>query len=322
MNSFGRILKVTLYGTSHNTEIGIVIDGCPAGIGINPKDFENDLARRSPKTLGTTSRIEEDTPIIKSGVYNGYTNGSPLVISFLNKNINTSDYNFEGFYRPGHADLTSYIKYNGYNDPNGGGQSSGRMTLPIVAAGVVAKKIINNIVIQGELLTTTGPNNIEDEIKKAYNENNSIGGIVICNVSGVPIGLGEPFFDSIESLISHAIFSIPGAKAIEFGEGIKSSQMKGSEFNDMYINKEGKTHTNNNGGINGGISNGNDIYFKVYFKPTPSIGKSQTTLNFVSNDMQNFEIKGRHDVCYAIRTPVIVEALTALVIADLFLLSK
>lgn len=316
MNSFGRIFKLTIYGTSHNPEIGLVIDGCPVGLGISENDFYEDILRRTTGAQGTSSRLEEDNVHIKSGVFNGYTDGTPMVICFYNNNIKSSDYDFDGFFRPGHADFTANIKYKSFNNPFGGGQFSGRMTLPLVSAGVIAKKIISKISINANLIH----NNILDEILKL--EKDSIGGIVQCNVSELPIGLGEPFFDGLESLISHAIFSIPGVKAIEFGEGIKSAYMRGSEYNDTYIGINGQTHTNNSGGINGGISNGNELYFRVFFRPAASIAKSQETLNFKTGKIQNFELKGRHDACYVIRTPVIVEAMTAIVLADLLLLSK
>jgi chorismate synthase len=322
MNSFGRLFRITLYGTSHNNETGIIIDGCPAGIEISESDFENDIKRRLPDKSGTTSRKEKDYPIIKSGIFNGYTNGTPLVISFYNNNNNPEEYNFDGFYRPGHADFVSHVKYKGFNDPFGGGQSSGRMTLPVVAAGVVAKKITENIQISSKLISVNGSDKISEEINKAHSEGDTVGGVVECKISNLPIGLGEPFFDSVEALLSHAMFSIPGAKAIEFGEGIKSAASKGSNFNDVFVSIDGKTKTNNNGGINGGITNGNELYFKLYLKPASSIKKPQKTLNFNTGKMQNLEIKGRHDTCYALRTPVIVEALAAVVIADLLLVAR
>jgi len=321
MNSFGRILKVSIYGESHGHEIGIIIDGCPAGIQLEESDFLADISRRSSGEIGTTSRTESDLPYIKSGVYRSYTNGAPILISFLNENIDSSEYKFSEFFRPGHADFTAFKKYRGYNDPNGGGHFSGRLTLPIVAAGVIAKKLISEIKISAELISVGGSKEIYTLVQNAVTENDSIGGVVECRIPNLPVGLGEPFFDSLESLISHAMFSIPGAKAIEFGEGIKSAASKGSEFNDVYINNSGQTATNNNGGINGGISNGNEIIFRVFFKPAASIALTQNTFNFNTQKIDTLQIRGRHDACYALRTPVIVEALAALVIADLKLIS-
>ena len=317
MNSFGRIFRLSIYGESHGPEVGVLIDGCPVGIRVSEDDFIGDIYRRAAGEKGSTTRIESDNPIIKSGIFNGYTDGSPILISFENRNENSSDYDFDGFFRPGHADFTANRKYKGYNNPNGGGHFSGRLTLPIVAAGVVAKKILEKYKIEAKLLKVGGNINIEAEIEKAIQENDSVGGVVECRISNVQISLGEPFFDSIESLISHAVYAIPGVKAIEFGEGIKSASMRGSEFNDSIINALGTTETNNAGGINGGISNGNDIYFKVFFKPTSSIGKTQNTFNFNTDKIEPFKVKGRHDVCYALRTPVIVEAIAAIVLADL-----
>ncbi|MDR2009074.1 MAG: chorismate synthase [Bacteroidales bacterium] len=321
MNTFGRIFRISIYGTSHNSELGILIDGCPPGMEISIEEFSEEILRRSSGQQGTTPRQEDDIPFIKSGIYNGRTNGTPLLISFKNNNFKSADYEFGGFCRPGHADFAAAAKYKNFNDPNGGGQFSGRMTLPLVAAGVIAKKIIPDVEIKAEIYSIGNTRNINHEIEDAKKQLDSLGGIVQCNISGINPGLGEPFFDSVESLISHAVFSIPGVKAIEFGEGIRSASMRGSVFNDVFIDKSGKTGTNNSGGINGGITNGNDIYFRVYFRPASSIGKRQKTLNFETGEIQDFELKGRHDTCYVLRTPVIVEAVAAIVLADLTLLS-
>ncbi len=319
MNSFGRILKISIYGESHGPEIGFILDGCPPGISLSETDFKEDVKRRSPGEIGTTSRIESDLPIIKSGIYNGFTTGNPIAISFSNNNTISKDYSFDGFYRPGHADFTANAKSAGFNNPLGSGHFSGRLTLPLVAAGVIAKKIISQIDINAKLIEAGGSKDIKTAIGNAVKSGDSIGGIIECRASGLPVGLGEPFFDSVESLISHAAFSIPGLKVIEFGEGILSAKSKGSEFNDIFIDKSGTTKTNNSGGINGGLSNSNEVYFRLYFKPSSSIPKVQNTLNFKSGKIEDFEITGRHDSCYAIRVPVVIEAITALVLADLFL---
>jgi chorismate synthase len=316
MNTFGNSFRVTLYGESHGAKIGIVIDGCPAGIAFSPADILPDIERRRTGGFGGSSRTESDIPEIESGIYNGYTTGAPILISFNNKDVRSEDYQFDGFFRPGHADYAANRKYNGFNNPLGGGQFSGRMTLPIVAAGSLAKKII-----PGVLISASTNSDCLANAQKAMPDDSS-GGIVECRINGLPAGIGEPFFDSMESMLAHAMFSIPGAKAIEFGNGIASASMLGSEYNDCIVSQDGRTATNNCGGINGGISNGNEIIFRTYFHPTPSIAKKQKTYNFITMQMQDFEIHGRHDICFALRTPVIVEALAAIVIADLTLISK
>ncbi len=317
MNSFGNIFRITLYGESHGKEIGVVVDGCPAGIPLSENDMLPDIERRKAGGYATSARTENDIPEIRSGIYRGHTTGAPIIIAFRNENFRDEDYQFDGIFRPGHADYAAYRKYNGYNNPLGGGQFSGRMTLPIVAAGCIAKKIIPTIEISAKILPECMAN-----VEKALENNDSAGGIVECRIQNLDAGIGEPFFDSLESIISHAIFSIPGAKAIEFGNGITSASMFGSEYNDCIVSSDGKTATNNCGGINGGISNGNEIIFRTYFHPTPSIAKKQHTFNFDTKQMQDIEIQGRHDVCYALRTPVIVEALATIALADLTLISK
>lgn len=315
MNTFGNTFRITLYGESHGKEIGVVVDGCHAGIPLAENDLLTDIERRKTGGYATSTRTESDIPEIRSGIYRGHTTGAPIMIAFRNENFRDEDYQFDGFFRPGHADYAAYRKYNGYNNPLGGGQFSGRMTLPIVAAGCIAKKIIHDVEISASILPECLKN-----VERALPDD-SAGGIIECRIRNLDAGIGEPFFNSLESLISHAIFSIPGAKAIEFGNGIASASMFGSEYNDCIVSPDGKTATNNCGGINGGISNGNEIVFRTYFHPTPSIAKKQHTFNFETKKMQDFEIQGRHDVCYALRTPVIVEALTAIVITDLTLTS-
>lgn len=317
MNSFGNIFKITLYGESHGKEIGVVIDGCPAGIPLSENDMLTDIERRKTGGYATSTRTESDIPEIRSGIYRGHSTGAPITIAFSNENFHDEDYQSNGFFRPGHADYAAYRKYNGYNNPLGGGQFSGRMTLPLVAAGCIAKKIIPTIEISVQILPECMAN-----VEKALADNDSAGGIVECRIRNLEAGIGEPFFNSLESLISHAIFSIPGVKAIEFGNGIASASMLGSEYNDCIVSSDGHTATNNCGGINGGISNGNDVIFRTYFHPTPSIAKKQKTFNFNSLKVEDMEIHGRHDACFALRTPVIVEALAAIVLADLTLISK
>ena len=323
MNSFGRIFRINIFGESHGPEVGVTIDGCPPGIPISWEDFENDLARRKSGAKGTTPRKESDIPRLISGVYQGHTTGSQLTILFENSDTRSDDYaDFADIPRPGHADFTATKKYLGFNDPRGGGHFSGRITIGLVAAGIIAKKIIAPIEVKARLKEVGGEREIEHAVEKAIVANDSIGGIVECNVNHIPVGFGEPFFDSLESLISHMIFSIPGIKGIEFGAGFDSSRMKGSEHNDCFVSTDGRTETNHAGGINGGISNGNPLVFRVAVKPTSSISKKQRTINMTTGEMVDLEIKGRHDVCIALRVPVIVEAATAIVLADLFLINQ
>jgi len=323
MNTFGRIFRIHIYGESHGKEIGVLIDGCPAGIPISSDDFSEDIQRRKGGVKGTTPRVEEDKPIIKSGVFNGKTTGFPILISFENKNVHSEDYrDLLAFPRPSHADFTAKMKFGGYNDHRGGGHFSGRLTLGLIVAGVIAKKLINPVKINASVIEVGGLKNIDLAIDKALKHNDSVGGIVECRAENVTVGLGEPFFDSFESLISHIVFAIPGIKGIEFGSGFSSAQMTGSEHNDTILESSGKTKSNYSGGINGGITNGNEIYFKVAVKPTSSISKPQQTLNLETGKPENLEIKGRHDTCIALRVPVILEAVTAIVLADLMMLEQ
>lgn len=323
MNSFGRIFKVEIFGESHGQQVGVVVDGCPAGIPLCEDDFNEDIQRRRSGKIGTTPRIEADIPHIVSGVFNGKTCGTPITILFDNTNTKSGDYaNLVAHPRPGHADFTGKEKYHGFNDPRGGGHFSGRITLGIVAAGVIAKKIIAPVQISAELVEVGGRTDIENCIKETMQEKDSIGGVVTCVCKNVPVGLGEPFFDSVESCISHIIFAIPAVKSIEFGSGNAAARMKGSEHNDAIVSADGKTLTNNAGGINGGITNGNDIFFRLAVKPTASIGKTQNTFNFADNKVEPLTIAGRHDACIAVRVPVIVECATAIALADLYLINK
>jgi len=322
MNSFGRLFRISVFGESHGAKVGVVIDGCPSGIAVNKDDFKKDLSRRKSGAKGTTPRIEPDEPEVVSGIFNGYTTGSPITILFSNNNTRSSDYNFSDVPRPGHADFVAKEKYKGFNDSRGGGHFSGRITVGLVAAGVIAKKILNEIKIKALLTEAGGTRNIDKAIEEAIEQGDSIGGVVECSVSGLPVGLGEPFFDSVESLISHAVFAIPAIKGIEFGSGFQAAKMKGSEHNDAFTNETGKTVTNHAGGINGGITNGNELVFRVAVKPTSSISKPQETFDFANNKSTTLEIKGRHDTCIALRVPAVVEAVAAIVLADLLLIYK
>lgn len=323
MNTLGRLFRINIFGESHGALIGVTIDGCPAGILLQESDLLPDLERRKAGAAGTTPRQEEDAPRIVSGVFNGHTTGAPITIVFENNNTRSTDYEaLRNTPRPGHADFVLHEKYKGYNDYRGGGHSSGRITLTLVSAGVVAKKIITPIQIQATLTEAGGDNHIEESIQAAIAEQDSIGGIVTCTASGLPVGLGEPFFDSVESLISHAIFSIPAIKGIEFGSGFAAAKMKGSIHNDAIIDEKGTTSSNNAGGINGGISNGNEFVFRVAVKPTSSTPKEQQTWNKVTQSVESFQAKGRHDLCIALRVPVVVEAVTAIVLADLMMIQN
>ncbi len=336
MNSFGENFRITIFGASHAPVIGITIEGVPTGLQLDPADFTEDILRRKSGRKGTTPRIEEDIPIIESGVSKRddgvtITSGEPLTIIFENKNIRPQDYaSLKNIPRPGHADFTAYIKYSSNKGDfentgfTGGGIFSGRMTLPLVGAGVVAKKIISPIEIKATLIEVGGiPTSDKEAIKalleKTIEEGDSLGGIIECVCTNIPAGLGEPFFNSLESLISHAIFSIPGIRGIEFGDGFAASRMKGSRHNDPFIDRYGHTARNGAGGINGGISNGNPLVFRVAVKPTSSIRKTQTTFDFAEKVMTEISVSGRHDVCFALRVPPVVEAMTACVLADMLL---
>ena len=323
MNSFGRIFRISIYGESHGPSLGIIIDGCPAGIPLMEKNFDPDIQRRNPPLAGTTARKETDRPQLLSGVFKGQTTGSPIHVFFVNKDIDSSVYEAtRDVPRPGHADFIAQKKFGGFQDYRGGGHFSGRLTLGIVAAGVVAKKILAPISIQARITEAGGSTKIREAIEAAQRKQDSIGGIVECKCEGIPPGLGEPFFDSVESLLSHILFSIPAIKGVEFGSGFRSARMTGTEHNDLIIDKDGTTETNHSGGINGGISNGNPIQFRVAVKPTSSIQQKQRSVNIKTGQQTDLEIEGRHDTCIALRVPVIVEAAVAIVLADLMLLDQ
>jgi chorismate synthase len=323
MNSFGVVFRVTIFGESHGPSIGVVIDGCPPGIEIKPDDFTIDLARRQSGSRGTTKRQEADLPEILSGIHEGFSTGTPITLITRNSNTISTDYDeFKNTPRPGHADFTAKTKYSGFADLRGSGHFSGRITWGLVAAGVIAKKISHNAVISAKLISAGGLSDIERAVNDAIADNDTIGGIIECKIKNPPIGIGEPFFYSFESAVSHLVFSIPAIKGIEFGSGFASAAMRGSVHNDSFIDKSGKTSTNNAGGINGGITNGNEVIFRVVVKPTSSTGVEQNTLNFETGKMQTLKIHGRHDTCIALRMPAIVEAAAAIAIADLILIDR
>ncbi len=486
MNSFGRIFRISIFGESHGDGVGVVIDGCPAGLSLSVEDFLPDLERRKGgKQKGTTPRQEEDIPVIRSGLFNGKTTGFPIMIFFENKNIRSEDYQKQrSIPRPGHADWVAHQKFGGHEDFRGGGHFSARLTTGLVAAGVIAKKLMsyiqtspqtplqergasgdsaipgyitnspdnwkhlsvfakqnrknqtaaeeklwqevrnrkihsykfrrqhpvngfipdficlekklvveidgeyhsdeeqkkydeqrtkwlkvsgyrmlrfsndevlsnidkvieaigkellseadppspleremegevkNEISIKAEVTEIAGETDLEKGLQKAIDAKDSVGGIVECRVNGLPVGLGEPYFDSLESSLAHILFSIPAVKGVEFGAGFAAAKMFGSEHNDAIEDMNGKTRTNHAGGIVGGISNGNELVFRLAVKPTSSTPKQQNSLNWDSGKTEDFSIKGRHDLCVALRAPVIVEAAVAVTLVDFMLLEQ
>lgn len=323
MNSFGKLFRIGIFGESHGHGVGITIDGCPAGLPLLPEDFRPDFDRRRSGSTGTTPRKEQDEPRIVSGLFNDRTTGAPIAILFENANTISRDYDkLRETPRPGHADFVAMRKFGGYEDFRGGGHFSGRLTLGIVAAGVIAKKLIEPVRVSARLTEAGGDKDIERAVREAIERKDSIGGIVECTGINMPAGLGEPFFDAFESVLGHMMFAIPAIKGLEFGAGFAATAMYGSRHNDSIIDVDGKTATNNAGGINGGITNSNDLVFRVAVKPTSSTHQKQRTLNIKTNEMTDLEIEGRHDTCIALRIPVVVEAATAIVIADFMMQSQ
>jgi chorismate synthase len=324
LNSFGRIFRVSIFGESHGESVGILVDGCPAGLPLTVEDFLPDLERRKGGTQkGTTPRQEEDLPIFKSGIFNNITTGAPITILFENKNIRSGDYEKQrDVPRPGHADFVADKKFGGFEDYRGSGHFSGRLTVALVAAGVIAKKLLGQINVSSRILEIGGETDLDKGLQKAIDNKDSIGGIIECRASGLPVGLGEPFFDSAESLLSHIVFAIPAVRGIEFGTGFAAAKMFGSEHNDAIENMDGKTKTNHAGGVVGGLTNGNELVFRIAIKPTSSTPKEQTTLNWTTEKVETVSVKGRHDLCIALRVPVILEAVTAIALADLMMLEQ
>ena len=324
MNQFGHNFRLAIWGESHGHQIGISLDGVPAGIPLSEEDFAEDLARRRSGAPGTTPRREPDIPQIVSGVYDGHTTGAPLTIEFANTNTHSQDYStVMRHYRPSHADLVAYHKFAGFNDPRGGGHFSARLTVALVAAGVVAKKVLPAGVQFATRLTEIGgctdPARFDDLLRETAAAKDSVGGIVECRAEGVMPALGEPFFDSTESLIAHLLFSVPAVKGVEFGSGFAAARMRGSEHNDPIVDASGLTATNHAGGIVGGLTNGNPLVVRAAVKPTASIAREQKTYNLATDRMEPLEIRGRHDVCIALRAAVVVEAAVAIALEDLLL---
>ena len=350
-NTLGDNLTLTLFGESHGESIGAVLDGFTPGVKLDYNFIDECLKKRRPNALTDTQRVEKDNYKIVSGIYNGYTTGSPICILIPNENVNSNAYkNLEGIARPSHADYAAYAKYHGYEDYRGGGHFSGRITAPIVGLGAICLKALNDkgIKVGTHILKcgTVFDNNftdydkdidtinkkeypvigniekdIEKEILSVKENNDSIGGIIETAIINVPEGLGEPWFSSVEGKLSNALFSIGGIKGVEFGLGFGFAGKTGSSCNDEFIIKDGKiqTKTNNNGGINGGITNGMPITFKCAIKPTPSIGIKQNTVDFKNNKETELEIKGRHDPAIIRRICIVVTSIVAITLCDLLI---
>jgi len=345
MNTFGERFRFTTFGESHGKALGCIVDGVPAGIKIDESFIQEEMDRRKPGGKYATSRKESDTIEILSGVFEGVTTGTSISMVLFNENQKSRDYdNVKDLFRPGHADFTYFAKYS-LRDYRGGGRSSARETSARVAAGAIAKLVlkelnievqsgicaINGITIEDKDFDFNASSNSEvyslnknfdekfkDEILKAKNSHDSIGGIVAIKASNVPAGLGEPIYHKLDAQLANAMMSINAVKALEIGDGIKSVVLNGSQNNDQ-LTKNG-FKTNHSGGILGGISNGDDINMKVYFKPTPSIFLSQDTTDINNNELK-CELKGRHDPCVATRGSVVAESMMALVLVDMLLLN-
>jgi len=349
-NSIGKSLVLTCFGESHGACIGVILDGCPAGLPLSESDVQVELDKRRPGFSDiSTSRKEEDKVEIMSGVYRGYTTGAPICMIVRNRDVDSSPYESIMFKpRPGHADYTARVKYGGYNDPRGGGRFSGRITAAYVMAGAVAKKLLSligvevlahtvqvgRVKVEGEVSYDDVRRNVYanpvrcavpelaermiEEVLSAAREGDSVGGVVEGIALNVPVGLGEPVFDSLDADIAKMLFNIPAVKGVEFGAGFKMASMRGSEANDQFAVRNGRviTLTNNAGGVVGGISNGMPIKVRVAFKPTPSISRRQRTVNLETMSEEEIQIAGRHDPCIVPRAVPVVEACLAFVIAD------
>ncbi len=356
-NTLGNLITVTLFGESHGECVGAVIDGLPAGIKIDMDYISREMNKRRSVSAISTARSEEDIPHFVSGVKDGFTEGTSVTVLVENTDAKPADYErMKSIARPGHADYTAQVKYRGYQDASGGGHFSGRLTAPLVAVGSIVRKALED---KGILIGThiDSLNGIEDydfnwddlendlrtlndrqfavlndemaermmeRIKSAREDKDSVGGVLETVISGLPAGIGEPSFSSVESELARAMFSIGAVKGIQFGAGFRFAKMTGSEANDPFRVVDGKivTLTNNNGGVNGGITNGMPVVFSTVIKPTPSIGKLQETVNFETMENVELEIKGRHDPAIVHRARAVVDALTALVIADLICIEK
>ncbi len=320
MNTTGRIFRVSVFGESHGEYVGAMLDGLPPGISIDHNMIREDLLRRSPAAKWETPRHESDSYKIISGVFEGFSTGAPLVILIKNRDAESSDYDMvKRFPRPGHADETARIKYGGFQDHRGGGMFSGRLTAPLVAAGSLARGVIPGVSISCEV-EKTGPFERGRSLTEAMERGDSVGGVIACTVNDLPAGIGEPFFNSIESSVSSLMFSIPGVTGVSFGAGFNAPEYFGSEyiggFDEHCVPVGSKC-----GGVNGGISNGTDITFKVAVRPPSTIGMEVDSFDRVSGKTAKLRFSGRHDVTFADRMPVIVEACARLALTDLFIFS-
>lgn len=323
MNTLGSALRVSICGESHGPALLATLDGVPAGLTLSPESFTKAMARRQGDGAFVTTRRETDTVEIVAGVFNGHTTGAPLALLIANRDARPSDYTLLAQHpRPGHSDMVARLRYDGFNDPRGGGSFSGRLTAAMVAAGEVAKMILSPATLHAELVQV-GPSKQADAwhslLTAAAAQGDSLGGIVELRGNGLPLGLGEPPFDGVEPYLARALMAIPGARGVEFGEGFAGAAMKGSEHNDCYIDAQGHTATNHAGGATGGMTNSNELVVRVAFKATPSIARPQVTYHLAHGAVEPLHIHGRHDVCFALRTPVIVESYAAVVLADLLL---
>lgn len=353
-NTFGNNITVTLFGESHGECIGVVMDGLPAGFEIDLDKLAWEMEKRKAKGSLSTKRHEADQVQIVSGFFEGKTTGTPLTILIANNNTRSQDYAALKYrLRPGHADLAAFEKYGGYQDYRGGGHFSGRLTAPIVAAGAICRQILESkgvklathitqlhgitddnfdetkLSVQMDelnqkefpVLSETAGSLMKSEIEQAAVNLDSVGGVLQTIVTGFPAGVGEPFFDSVESTLSHLMFSIPAVKGVSFGEGFGFASLYGSQANDPIIAEDGKitTRTNNNGGINGGITNGMPIVFQTCIKPTPSIYKKQDSVDYQTKEAVKLEIKGRHDPAIIHRARTVVDALCAFGLLDLWM---
>ena len=324
-NTIGNSLTVTLFGESHGKAIGAVLDGMPSGIKVDEEYIASQLTRRRPKDALSTPRQEKDEFSILSGVFEGRTTGTPICITIPNADTHSSDYGEMQYkMRPSHADYTANCRYNGFQDYRGGGHFSGRITAALVAAGALIIPALNKkgIYVSTNILSVAGETVEEkrnEKILAVKSEGDSVGGVLETAITGVPAGVGEPWFDTVEGMLSHAIFSVPAVKGIEFGLGFNFADKKGSEANDqMYVDGDSvKCYTNNNGGVMGGITNGMPIVFRTVIKPTPTISKEQKTVDITTMQNTTISARGRHDPCIVHRASVVVESVAALVIADM-----
>jgi chorismate synthase len=349
-NSIGKEFTVTTFGESHGKVVGVVVDGCPAGLSLSEADFQEELDHRIPAEPKIVSaRIEKDTAKILSGVFNGFTTGAPIALMVENRETQSSDYEaIKNLPRPGHSDYPARVKYGGFNDYRGGGRFSGRVTVALIIAGTIAKKLLSRFDVDvlaytlsiGQIradrkftpeeirrnryaAATRCPDlacaeKMERAIIEARREGDSIGGIVECLALGMPVGVGEPLFDSLDADLAKALFSVPAVKGVEFGAGFAASQLRGSENNDAFYMQEGKvaTSTDNAGGVLGGLSSGMPIMMRIAIKPTPSISKEQKTVDLSKMQNTTIQVKGRHDPCVVPKAVPAIEAAAAITLAD------